>query len=41
MSSKIRSVFDGKSPKFVAYVTAGFPTIAESVDILLTLQKGV
>ena len=43
--STIASVDDCSSdkldrPVFVAYVTAGYPTIADTVEILLALQQG-
>lgn len=44
MSSKIRATFEKakneRKPVFVAYMTAGFPTIEETVPILLAFQEG-
>ncbi|KAI8853027.1 tryptophan synthase alpha chain-domain-containing protein [Chytridium lagenaria] len=44
MSLSIRNAFSSAKadsrPVFVAYVTAGFPSPADTVDVLLSLQKG-
>jgi tryptophan synthase len=44
MSSKIQAAFqkakEAHKPVFVAYTTAGFPTVEETVPILLSFQEG-
>lgn len=37
--NKVSTLVIGR-PVFVAFVTAGYPTIDETVDILLALEKG-
>jgi tryptophan synthase len=42
MSQVIKEVFENKKdgPVFLAFVTAGFPSVEETVPILLGLQRG-
>ncbi|KAG0241329.1 tryptophan synthetase [Actinomortierella wolfii] len=44
MAAELRQVFDNckaqKRPAFVAFITAGYPHPSETVDILLSLEKG-
>lgn len=44
MSAQLRATFKAKADKneaaFVSYVTAGFPSKADTVDILLGLEAG-
>ncbi len=44
MSSAILSTFDAKAqrnePVFVSFITAGFPTISDTVPTMLALQEG-
>ncbi|KAJ3278978.1 tryptophan synthetase, partial [Borealophlyctis nickersoniae] len=44
MSAQLRSVFEkakrAKRPVFVTYVTAGYPEMEDTVDVLLGLQEG-
>lgn len=40
MAAQIEAAFRGSKPAFVGFITAGFPTVADTIPALLAMQGG-